>query len=196
MLLLTIVKIAHIMGLIAGLGGAVLLDFTILSHGIVRPVTAFLLHQMKILSRVVSAGLVVLWITGILLIILNWQEKADYIENPKLWAKLIIVSVLTVNGIVIHTRIMPHLQGRIGRRLFDGETNLRVGVFALIASISVVSWFAPLVLGKASELNFIVPASLILSCYVAAVLAVWGVLLVVMGSITGSAYETNRSARL
>ncbi len=182
--LLTLIKIAHLMGLVMGLGGALLLDFTILTRGIIKPVSHYTIHQLHLLSRAVSLGLIVLWVTGIALIWLNWQIKPDYIENPKLWAKIIIVMILTLNGILIHAAVMPHLEKRLGHRLFDGKPNSQIMMFTFVASLSAVSWFTPFVLGKASELNFVVPATTILFAYCCAVVFMWGGMLVLTSGIT------------
>jgi hypothetical protein len=184
MQLLTIIKIVHLLGLVMGLGGALLLDATILSRGIMRPISEYLLHQMKILSRIVSAGLAILWVSGFALIWMNWLVKPEYIENPKLWAKIAIVCVLTLNGILIHAKIMPYMQKRLGQRMFESEPNKQLLLFTLVASVSAISWFTPFILGKASELNFVVPATTILLAYVSAVLVTWGGMVVLTGGIT------------
>ncbi len=185
------------MGLVMGLGGALLLDFTILTRGIIKPVSEYTLHQMRILSRAVSAGLMLLWITGAALIWLNLEVKPEYLQNPKLWAKIIIVTILTLNGFLIHAAVMPHMNKRIGKRLFDDEPNKQILKFTFIASLSAVSWFTPFVLGKASELNFVVPASTILLAYVCAVFGSWGAMLVVTGGITSiQADASHRFAHL
>jgi hypothetical protein len=184
MQLLTIIKIVHLLGLVMGLGGALLLDATILSRGIMRPISEYLLHQMKILSRIVSAGLAILWVSGFTLIWMNWLVNPEYIENPKLWAKIAIVCVLTLNGVLIHAKIMPYMQKRLGQRMFESEPNKQLLLFTLVASVSAISWFTPFILGKASELNFVVPASTILLAYVAAVLVTWGGMVVLTGGIS------------
>jgi hypothetical protein len=184
MQILTIIKIVHLLGLIMGLGGALLLDATILSRGIMRPISEYLLHQMKILSRIVSAGLAILWLSGFALIWMNWMIKPEYIENPKLWAKIAIVCVLTLNGALIHAKIMPYMQKRVGQRMFESEPNKHLLLFTLVASVSAISWFTPFILGKASELNFVVPASTILLAYIAAVLVTWGGMVVLTAGIT------------
>jgi hypothetical protein len=171
--LLTFVKIFHLMGLIMGLGGAVLLDITILTRGIIRPVSKYTIHQTEVLSRIVSLGLAALWATGIGLIWLNLADKPEYLTNQKLWAKIAIVVILTLNGVVIHNRVIPLLKQKLGQRLFDGVEISQMAVLTGIGAISFTSWITPFVLGKASELNYVTPMSTILVCYFAAVTAVW-----------------------
>jgi hypothetical protein len=183
MLFLTFVKLFHLVGLIMGLGGAVLLDMTILSRGVVRPVSQFTIHQAQNLSRVVSLGLLILWVSGAMLIWLNLADKPDYLTNQKLWAKIAIVSVLTVNGIFIHHKVLPVLKQKLGQRLFEGASHTQLLAFTMIGSISVTSWIIPFVLGKASELNYVTPMWTILGVYSLAIAMMWGVLFTVMSNI-------------
>ncbi len=171
--LLTFIKIFHLMGLILGLGGAVFLDFSILTRGILRPVSNYTVHHAENLSKIVSIGLAILWVTGIVLIALNLAEKPEYLTNQKLWAKIAIVVALTVNGFYIHHSVLPFMKRRLGRRLFSGLKLRNVGLFTLVASISFVSWTVPFVLGKASELNYVTPMWEILAVYAGCVAAMW-----------------------
>ncbi len=184
MLFLTYVKLFHLVGLIMGLGGAVLLDMTVLTRGVIRPVSHYTIHQAHVLSRVVSIGLLILWISGALLIWINLQAKPEYLTNEKLWAKIAIVAVLTLNGILIHHKVLPLLQQRLGQRLFEGAGRAQIVAMTLIGAISVTSWMAPFILGKASELNYVTPMATILAVYGAGIGVVWAGLFTVMSSIT------------
>jgi hypothetical protein len=184
MTLLTFIKIFHLMGLIMGLGGAVLLDFTILTRGIIRPVSKYTIHQTEVLSRIVSLGLVVLWVSGIVLIWLNLAVKPEYLTNQKLWAKIAIVVLLTINGVVIHNRVIPMLKQKIGQRLFDGVEINQIALLTGIGAISFTSWVTPFILGKASELNYVTPMSTILLCFVGAAIAVWLGMFTLMSSLS------------
>ncbi len=172
--LLTFVKIAHLFGLVMGLGGAVLLDLTIFNRGIIRPISNYTVHQAEVLSRIVTAGLALLWFTGLALIWINLAEKPEYLTNQKLWAKIAIVIVLTVNGVFIHRHVLPILKEKIGCRLFDQLNRSHVALLTLMGSISFVSWTMPFVLGKASELNYVTPMHVILAAYCMAISAAWG----------------------
>lgn len=159
MQVLTFVKIFHLLGLIMGLGGAVLLDFTVLMQGVLRPISGYTLHQVKVLSRAVTVGLALLWITGGLLILLNYQIEPQYITNPKLWAKILIVVGLTFNGILIHNKVLPALKQKMGERLFEGMQVKSIAALTFVGAVSFTSWVFPMVLGKASELNYVTPMS-------------------------------------
>lgn len=181
--LLTFIKIFHLLGLILGLGGAVFLDFSILTRGILRPVSNYTVHHAENLSKIVSIGLAILWATGIVLIALNLAEKPEYLTNQKLWAKIAIVVALTLNGFYIHHSVLPFMKGRLGQRLFSGLKARNIAAFTLVASISFVSWTVPFVLGKASELNYVTPMWEILAVYGALVAALWAGMFSLMASL-------------
>lgn len=182
--IITFIKIFHLLGLVMGFGGALLLDLTIFTRGIVRPISAYTIHQTEILSRVVTWGLAVLWATGIALIWMNTLDKPEYLTNQKLWAKIAIVVLLTVNGVLIHHRILPYLKAGLGQRLFDGMKRGTIAAFTLAGSISFVSWTTPFILGKASELNYVTPMWLILAIFVLAVLVMWASMFAMMSGLT------------
>jgi hypothetical protein len=180
---LAVAKLVHLVGLIMGLGGAMLADYTTLTRGVIRPVSSFTIHQMHFLSRIVAAGLVLLWISGIAITWLNTQANPEYITNQKLWAKVIVVAVLTLNGCYIHKTILPSLQNAGGRRLFDGVARREVAIMTLCGSFSFVSWTVPLVLAKATSLNYVTPIQSILLVYAVLLLTVWLGMYLTMSSI-------------
>jgi hypothetical protein len=182
--IITFIKLFHLLGLVMGFGGALFLDLTIFTRGIVRPISAYTIHQTEVLSRVVTWGLVVLWATGIALIWMNTLDKPEYLTNQKLWAKIAIVGLLTVNGVLIHHRILPYLKAGLGQRLFDGMKRSTLAAFTLAGSISFVSWTTPFILGKASELNYVTPMWLILAVFISAVLMMWASMFAMMSALT------------
>ena len=117
---LTILRLVHLTGLIMGFGGAVLADYTIFSHGVIRPVGNYTIFQTRLLSHIVSIGLCILWVSGFALIMVKLQFQPDFMQNPKVWAKIVVVVMLTINGILVHRFIFPLVTRSQGRRLFDG----------------------------------------------------------------------------
>lgn len=196
MTLLTIIKITHLIALVMGLGGAVLLDLTIFTRGVIRPVSQFTIHQAEVLSRFVSAGLVLLWASGAGLIWVNTMSKPEYLTNQKLWAKIAIVLILTINGIVVHKYILPFLKGSVGKPLFTGITGRYLAFLTFVGSISFVSWTVPVVLGMASELNYVTRMWVILAIYATAVFSTWCVMYLVMGSISKIQDAVRKAATL
>lgn len=102
-------------------------------------------RHMQSLQKTVSGALLVLWVTGIAII---WVDVADkglsYLLNPKLQAKVAIVMLLTFNGMLLHSLVLPALQ-KAGSLL---KLNFNMRMFALFAgALSGVSWFYAAMLG-------------------------------------------------
>ena len=185
MSLLTVLKILHLWGLVMGLGGAVLADMVIFRHGILKPVRRNTVPACRQLSHIVFAGLAILWVTGAALVYMRTTQDPLFLMNQKLWAKVAIVVMLTVNGIAVHRFALPHVARRVGRRLFDAAPPLEAATLAMIATVSSVSWFMPFVLGVASELNFKVPALELLAIYGAAIGMGWALLFILASILPG-----------
>src|SRR4029078_6199197 len=51
------------------------------------------------------------------------------------------------------------------KRLLDGLSPSDCSLVLLAGTVSVISWYVPLILGAIPQLNYVVPAEVILSCY-------------------------------
>ncbi|MGH8383268.1 hypothetical protein [Pseudomonas sp.] len=101
--------------------------------------------DMASLQKSVANALMFLWITGAAVIGIDYLDKGmAYFANPKLQAKVIIVLLLTFNGMLLHRHVLPALL-KAGSLL-----DLQVGVrmFALFSgALSGVSWLYAAMLG-------------------------------------------------
>ncbi len=174
--LYTWVKAIHIVALAVAFGGAIAADLFFLTRAVFRPIEASTIAVGHFLAEIVATGLVVLWLTGIMLVMTAYNADPQVLYNEKLWVKIFIVTVLTVNAVVIHGTVLPSVAEQEGRRLFDFMPLGKRLVLALAGATSMVSWLFPTLLGTAKELNFKVPGYQILGCYyVALVVAAAGV---------------------
>ncbi len=100
---------------------------------------------METLKRTITLALQMLWFSGVLIVLLDMSAKGlEYLLNPKLQAKVLIVALLTVNGSLLHSVIMPALM-RAGS-LLQLEPGMRaLSIFA--GTVSAVSWFYAALLG-------------------------------------------------
>ena len=193
MTLLTIMKMLHLVGLVMGFGGAVAADLLILRRAALTPIRAHTIRQAKILSHAVFAGLGLLWASGAALVWIRAAADPHFLLNEKLWAKVAIVIILTINGAAVHRFALGHVAQRVGLRLFDNLSANALAGLALIGAISSVSWFAPFLLGTAAELNFKVKMEDVLSVYAMAVVAAWLVIFTVASRFSSSAPEAEPS---
>lgn len=160
----TTLRLLHFAGLVLGFGGALAIDLMV-SRYRRTAVTAELVNNVEWISRFVALGLALLWFSGIGFLLLYQATEPEKLLNPKIWAKLTIVAILTLNGIAIHRLVLPFLRHQIGRRLLDGISSRKRAALIGCGVISIVSWTIPVVLGAAPQLNFVVPCMVILEAY-------------------------------
>lgn len=177
---LTFLKIMHLIGLTAGLGGAFYSDFLIVTHGVFRRFNKRTLTEVKRLSKFVTYGLLLLWVSGAALVYEISLTKPEFLTNEKFWAKMVIVAVLTLNGFFVHYVVLNEAKRSIGKRLLIDSTLPMLTVLALSGSISFVSWITPFILGKAPEFSYVVPFETLLIIWVVAIVSsLAGVLILV-----------------
>ncbi|MEM7709264.1 MAG: hypothetical protein AAF264_00600 [Pseudomonadota bacterium] len=162
---MTGLRFVHFIGLAIGLGGATMLDLMLLRFFVRQRIASETLSIFEFSSRIVGCGLWILWFTGLGFLTIYALDDASKLTNPKVHAKLVIVLLLTMNGLFIHRRILPVLKDRVGQCLFTGMAPRQRVVLTVSGSISAVSWYVPVALGAFSQLNDLVPASAILAIY-------------------------------
>jgi hypothetical protein len=185
----TILRFIHFVGLALGLGGATVLDLMLMRYFVSDKITREKFTVFCFVSRLVNAGLIILWISGILFIVLYAMFEPDKLANEKIWAKLAIVWVLSVNGVFIHGVVLPRIRAEIGKPLFFTMSSIQRHVFLASGAVSVTSWYVPVALGALVQLNFKVPASAILTGYViiliTTIIAVQTAVLIIPAGIRG-----------
>jgi hypothetical protein len=103
------------------------------------------LDHLLTLKATITVALAVLWLTGLALVSLDIIANGwGALANPKLQAKIGIVVLLSVNGGLIHARVIPALMqsGSLMKLDFRART---IAIFA--GSVSGVSWFYAVMLG-------------------------------------------------
>ena len=164
--------ILHSFGLALGLGGATILDLLIL-RSLHRPLEPHLVHVVTTVSKIVASALALLWASGLGFLFVYKSVNPGLLENPKLWAKMAIVAVLTVNGVYLHARVLPVLRAQSGRMLFEGvPVNVRVCMLTA-GTVSIVSWYFPFLLGIVRQFNFAASFQTFLAAYMIVLVVVW-----------------------
>ncbi len=185
----------HFIGLALGLGGAILLDLMMLRFFLRGRIIEETYGIFDFASKIVSMGLLLLWISGVGFLFFYALTKPELLMNPKVHAKLVIVTILTVNGYFIHSVILPGIKTQIGKSLFAGIGPVKRSIFVTSGAISAVSWIFPVALGAFPQLNFAVPALVILSAYLllicAAAVSMHALILLLNPKATQDAQETS-----
>jgi hypothetical protein len=158
-------RVTHFIGLVLGLGAATLLDLIILRFLAIQQVSEESCQIVEFSSKVVTVGLALLWITGFGFLLHYGLFDPAKLGNQKIWAKMAIVGILTLNGMFIHRSVLPLVRRNIGRSLFDGLSGRQRSLLLASGVVSGTSWYVPLLLGSIPQLNFVVPAWIILAAY-------------------------------
>jgi hypothetical protein len=109
-------------------------------------------RHLETLQTTVATALIVLWISGAAVVLLDASIKGwDYFANPKLQAKIAIVVLLTLNGVVLHHKVLPWLQ-KAGSLLNLSFAQSLLAIFA--GAVSGVSWFYAALLGVGKPLSW------------------------------------------
>lgn len=119
--------------------------------------------HMESLQKSVVVALIALWVTGIAVIGIDYLEKGmNYFMNPKLHAKVIIVVLLSYNGLLLHRLVLPALQ-KAGSLLNLGFSARMMALFC--GSLSAVSWMYAAMLGVGRPLAWKYSLSELLMAY-------------------------------
>jgi hypothetical protein len=126
------------------MGAAMYLDLRTL-HKISRPVSNTDLEEIRRIRWVVTSTFVLIWASGLSLV---WYRTEIAIEafSPKLWSKLFVVSVLTLNAIMLAAFVIPNLRRFEGIALLDMPFRILLPM-AMVAGVSGSSWILALMLG-------------------------------------------------
>jgi hypothetical protein len=111
------------------------------------------MSEMSALQSTVTVALIALWATGAAIVTLDavttggWQ----YFANPKIQAKIVMVALLTLNGIVLHNLVLPSMK-RAGSLLNLSLSRTVLASFA--GTVSGVSWLYAALLGVGRPLSW------------------------------------------
>jgi hypothetical protein len=131
------------------------------------------------LQRTLSVSLLVLWLTGAVLVMADVDAHGmGVLFNPKLHAKILVVVVLTLNGLALDRWILPAL--RAAGALLDLHVGARMFA-AFCGSLSAVSWCYAAMLGIARPLDWQYPVPALLGAYMPLVLLGMLGMILIMG---------------
>lgn len=161
----TALLLIHVTGLAFGVGAATVLDLIIVRYFLRGPITKCQFGIVELASKLVAVGLLLLWVSGIGFLASNYLAGGQQLSNPKVWAKVSIVVILTANGFFIHGVVLPTLRGNIGFSLWHRVPDAKRNLMLVSGALSGVSWYSALLLGATPQLNYVVDATDILIVY-------------------------------
>lgn len=144
--------IAHIFGAIIGAGGAFASDTMFFSTIKDGRINSDELRFMKLGSRLVWFGLGLLVLSGIFIVS---TDPEKFLNSDKFLAKMTIVGVIIVNGIIFHLMHIPHIKKHLELKFSQSKTFMKRASFILISgAISTISWITTIILGVLKDVPY------------------------------------------
>lgn len=158
----TLIVYAHLLATCVAIGILLIQDFALAkSKG--SPLSASAIKDLVKSAKIMTVSLVLLWVSGLTLVLLGYLENPQqYLMNEKLWAKFVVVLVLTINGIALHYYSFPRVtshKGLLGLSAFEQV------LVTLTGALSSVSWLFACYLGIARPWNHTVDFGFVMFIY-------------------------------
>lgn len=153
------IRIVHFIGLALGLGTATFLDLLMLRFMVRSKIRPTHVQAFNFGTKVVTAGLVMLWISGLGFLAYYSVLEPDKLANPKIWAKVSVVGVLTANAVYLHKMVLPMVEQQVSRPLFAGLGIQQRLLMLVGGATSITCWYVPVALGAIPQFNNSIPAS-------------------------------------
>ena len=147
-----ILVIFHLLGVVIGMGGAIISDFMFFSSIRDEKISHTEMRFLQLGSKMVWFGLFIIIVSGFLIF---YENSEKYLNSSKFLAKMTVVAVIIVNGAVFHAVHIPRLRRHVGAHFPSSDEFIRKAPL-LIASgaISMVSWLSALILGVLKSLPY------------------------------------------
>jgi uncharacterized membrane protein len=157
----TLIVYAHLLAACVAIGILLIQDLALAkSKG--SPLSATAIKDLTKSAEIMFIALVVLWISGLALVLGYLENPQQYLMNEKLWAKFTVVSVLTLNGVALHYFSFPRVTSRRG---LLGLPTFEQILVTLTGALSSVSWLFACYLGIARPWNYTVDYSFVMFIY-------------------------------
>lgn len=149
--------ITHVLVVVIGMGAALSADFLSFRYGFNKTLSSMEIGTIRFLARIVTFALLAIVCTGSFLFL---SDPAKYAVSVKFLTKMTVVSVLCVNGFLLHHFVFARL-GERGVLIKGGARTLRRFAFGL-GAVSLASWVSALSLGVLLHIPFSYETSLFL----------------------------------
>ena len=148
----TIFVIFHLVGVVLGMGAALMTDIMFIKGAKNKILNAEEISFISLGSRTVWVGLFLIIFSGVTLFSLN---PDGYLNSSKFLTKMLVAAVLTINGAIFHFKHLPFLRAQVDKDLtISGEFRKKsIGLF-ISGAVSSTSWFAALILGMLRKVPY------------------------------------------
>lgn len=157
----TFIVYAHLIAVCVAVGVLLTQDFALMkTRG--RPLSKQESNELRRSAEIIAVALIALWVTGAALVINGYINDPAYLLNQKIWAKLCVVAILTLNGLFLHHFSFPRV---VSSRGMFGLGNRDKVLVVLSGVISTASWLFACYLGIARQWNHTVGLGFIMLVY-------------------------------
>lgn len=147
-----ILTILHLFGVALGAGGAFVSDAMFFKSVRDANINSTEVLFLKLGGFIVWSGLVLLAASGAGLFLLDIEH---YLSSSKFLAKMTIVAILIVNGVVFHLTHIPRIIRHANHHLPSSDEFIRKrSLLAINGAISTTSWISAIILGSLSGLPY------------------------------------------
>ena len=144
------IRLVHLAAVVLGLGTVVTLVLA-LRNPFKLCLDVQVIKLVQTGHRRIACAICLLWISGLALIAVRTGfDPAEF--SPKLWTKLVVVTILTIDAGLIHLFLTPLLKRNTGASLIGLAIPEKLLV-ANCAALSGASWIYALMLGASSVLK-------------------------------------------
>ena len=157
----TLVIYAHLLAACVSIGTLLLQDLA-LWRSRYRVLTQDEINSLRNTANIVFIALVVLWATGSGLVTMGYFENPEFFSNQKIWAKISVVIILSLNGVFLHFYSFPKVVGNKAILQLPSADQKWIGCSG---ALSTVSWLFACYLGIARTWNYSVDYSSIMLLY-------------------------------
>lgn len=149
-LFIDLIRGLHLLFIVLGMGTALYCDLRSLRR-LSQPISETDIIELCDMRHLISYAFIGLWLSGAVLI---WIRTGFDIAafSPKLWCKIIVVTILAANSVVLHNMVFPAVTAGLGTRLGDFPAK-RLFPMALSGGISLAGWMLALALGSSQVLK-------------------------------------------
>lgn len=149
-ILLDALRAAHLTLFAAGMGTCLFHDF-LTFRSMADPITKSEIASIETLHNWIRFAFAGLWVTGLILVYVRTSFDLTNF-SPKLWTKLGLMAVMSLNALMVGIYILPMLRRNLGKCMLDiTPRDLRTAT--QIAMVSMFGWTSGMILGSSTYLK-------------------------------------------
>lgn len=144
--------LAHLIGVIVGVGGATMSDALFFKTIRNRHVSKDEYKLLKEAGKVIWTGYGLTILSGIGLLLNQYFSTGSitYWDSAYFQGKLVLAGVIAGNGVLFHGKILPFMKKHLEEDMREKEFCEKFWLFSLTGSISIVSWWTTVILAVLS----------------------------------------------